>query len=77
MMVECGKLAVDAGAGRFIVHLFGRVILDGLATNWRRYVQSASSDVDDANDLHLTEEDMDLPLLEREMSGRAGVPYLR
>lgn len=77
MMVEGEKLAVNAGAGRSIVHLLSRGVLDGLATNWREYVLSAISDVDDANDLHLIQGDMDLPLLEREISGRARVPYLR
>jgi chromosome partitioning protein len=77
MMADGRVLANNQQNGHSLVTLFSRAVVDGQSVDWREYVLSNISDVDDAKDLHLIQGDMDLPLLEREISSCGRTDSLR
>ena len=78
LMVAPGDQLVQARqAQKTLVGYFAKTLLEGQEAKWPEYVMTGISDVEDANNIFLLPGEMDLPLLEREVSARGQLSPLR
>jgi chromosome partitioning protein len=77
MLMTSSSLHKLQAGGLTIVDLLGAAVLQGQALDWPKVVVGGISDVDDARTLYLIPSDMQLTLLEREVSKESQHSKLR
>ncbi len=77
MLMTAANLHKLQSGGLTIVELLGAVVLQNQTLDWQKVVVGSVSDVDDARTLYLIPSDMQLTLLEREVSKESQHARLR
>lgn len=78
LMMAPGEQLVQARQDqKTLVGYFAKTLLEGQDETWPEYVMSGISDVEGAEGIYLLPGEMDLPLLEREVSARGQLSPLR